>query len=119
MIRRPPRSTLFPYTTLFRSLDRAFPGARLSAEANLLIMPTLDAANITFNALKIVAGEGVSVGPILLGAARPPHVLTPTSTVRGIVNMAPPLAAGPDRPEGPGDPPAYGHAPAGTAPGRP
>src|SRR3712207_8451471 len=70
MIRRPPRSTLFPYTTLFRSLDRAFPGARLSAEANLLVMPTLDAANITFNALKIVAGEGGSVGPILLGAAR-------------------------------------------------
>ena len=50
-------------------------------------MPTLDAANITFNALKIVAGEGISVGPILLGAARPAHVLTPTSTVRRIVNM--------------------------------
>src|SRR5215208_6626605 len=58
-------------------LDRVFPGSRLSAEANLLIMPTLDAANITFNALKIVAGEGISVGPILLGAARPAHVLTP------------------------------------------
>jgi malate dehydrogenase (oxaloacetate-decarboxylating)(NADP+) len=68
-------------------LDRVFPGSRLSAEANLLIMPTLDAANITFNALKIVAGEGISVGPILLGAARPAHVLTPTSTVRRIVNM--------------------------------
>ena len=68
-------------------LDRVFPGSRLTAEANLLIMPTLDAANITFNALKIVAGEGISVGPILLGAARPAHVLTPTSTVRRIVNM--------------------------------
>jgi malate dehydrogenase (oxaloacetate-decarboxylating)(NADP+) len=70
-----------------RILDRVFPGSRLTAEANLLIMPNLDAANITFNALKIVAGEGVTVGPILLGAARPVHILTPTSTVRRIVNM--------------------------------
>ncbi len=68
-------------------LDRVFPGSRLSAEANLLIMPNLDAANITFNALKVMAGEGVTVGPILLGAARPVHILTPTSTVRRIVNM--------------------------------
>jgi malate dehydrogenase (oxaloacetate-decarboxylating)(NADP+) len=68
-------------------LDRVFPDSRLTAVANLLIMPTLDAANITFNALKIVAGEGISVGPILLGAAQPAHVLTPTSTVRRIVNM--------------------------------
>ena len=50
-------------------------------------MPTLDAANITFNALKIVAGEGISVGPMLLGAALPAHILTSTSTVRRIVNM--------------------------------
>jgi malate dehydrogenase (oxaloacetate-decarboxylating)(NADP+) len=68
-------------------LDRIFPDARLTAEANLLIMPNLDAANITFNALKVVAGQGISVGPILLGAARPVHILTPTATVRGIVNM--------------------------------
>jgi len=68
-------------------LRRIFPEARLTAEANLLIMPSLDAANITFNALKIVAGQGISVGPILLGAAKPVHVLTPTATVRGIVNM--------------------------------
>ena len=61
--------------------------ARLTAEANLLIMPNLDAANITFNALKIVAGQGVTVGPILLGAAQPVHILTPTSTVRRLVNM--------------------------------
>ena len=67
--------------------DRGFPDSRLTAEANLLIMPNLDAANITFNALKIVAGEGVTVGPILLGAAKPVHILTPTSTVRRIVNM--------------------------------
>ena len=68
-------------------LNRIFPDARLSAEANLLIMPNLDAANATFNALKIVAGQGISVGPILLGAAKPAHILTPTVTVRGIVNM--------------------------------
>nr|WP_043750910.1 NADP-dependent malic enzyme [Methylobacterium nodulans] len=69
------------------TLQRIFPDAALRAEANLLIMPNLDAANITFNALKIVAGQGISVGPILLGAARPVHILTPTTTVRGIVNM--------------------------------
>jgi malate dehydrogenase (oxaloacetate-decarboxylating)(NADP+) len=68
-------------------LDRIFPDARLSAEANLLMMPNLDAANATFNALKVVAGQGISVGPILLGAARAVHILTPTATVRGIVNM--------------------------------
>jgi malate dehydrogenase (oxaloacetate-decarboxylating)(NADP+) len=68
-------------------LDRSFPGSRLSAEANVLVMPSLDAANITFNALKIVAGQGVTVGPILLGAARAVHILTPTSTVRRLVNM--------------------------------
>jgi malate dehydrogenase (oxaloacetate-decarboxylating)(NADP+) len=70
-----------------RLLDRAMPDSELTAEANLLIMPNIDAANITFNALKIVAGEGVTVGPILLGAARPVHILTPTSTVRRLVNM--------------------------------
>ena len=69
-------------------LDRVFPGSRLSGEANLLVMPSLDAANITFNALKVVSGEGVTVGPILLGAAKPAHILTPTSTVRRIVNMS-------------------------------
>jgi malate dehydrogenase (oxaloacetate-decarboxylating)(NADP+) len=68
-------------------LNRIFPDARLTARANLLIMPNLDAANITFNALKVVAGQGISVGPILLGAAKPVHILTPTATVRGIVNM--------------------------------
>ena len=70
-----------------RMLDQVFPDSRLTAEANLLIMPNLDAANITFNALKIVAGQGVTVGPILLGAAKPVHILTPTSTVRRLVNM--------------------------------
>jgi malate dehydrogenase (oxaloacetate-decarboxylating)(NADP+) len=68
-------------------LDRTFPDSRLTGNANLLIMPNLDAANITFNALKVVAGQGVTVGPILLGTAKPAHILTPTSTVRRLVNM--------------------------------
>jgi malate dehydrogenase (oxaloacetate-decarboxylating)(NADP+) len=68
-------------------LDRVFPGSRLTEAANLLVMPNLDAANITFNVLKAVAGQGITVGPILLGAKRPVHILTPTSTVRRITNM--------------------------------
>jgi malate dehydrogenase (oxaloacetate-decarboxylating)(NADP+) len=68
-------------------LDRALPDSRLTGAANLLVMPNLDAANITFNALKVVSGEGVTVGPILLGTTKPAHILTPTSTVRRIVNM--------------------------------
>ena len=47
-----------------------------------------DAANITFNLLKTVSGDGITVGPILLGAAKPVHILTPTATVRRLVNMA-------------------------------
>ena len=70
-----------------RILDRINPEAGLSAEANLLIMPNLDAANIAFNCLMTVAGEGVTVGPILLGPKKPAHILTPTSTVRRVVNM--------------------------------
>src|SRR5476649_1599363 len=66
---------------------KAFPNSRLKGEANLLIMPTLDAANISFNLLKVVGGAGITVGPILLGAARPVHILTPTATVRRIINM--------------------------------
>jgi len=66
---------------------RLFPSSRLHGEANLLIMPTLDAANISFNLLKTAAGDGVTVGPILLGAARAVHILTPSATVRRIVNM--------------------------------
>jgi malate dehydrogenase (oxaloacetate-decarboxylating)(NADP+) len=68
-------------------LDKAVPNSRLKGEANLLIMPNLDAANIAFNLLKITAGGGVTVGPILLGAAKAVHILTPTSTSRRIVNM--------------------------------
>jgi malate dehydrogenase (oxaloacetate-decarboxylating)(NADP+) len=66
---------------------KVFPRSRLKGEANLLIMPTLDAANIAFNLLKTAAGGGVTVGPVLLGAARAVHVLTPSATVRRIVNM--------------------------------
>jgi malate dehydrogenase (oxaloacetate-decarboxylating)(NADP+) len=65
-----------------------FPNSRLKGEANLLIMPNLDAANIAFNLLKIVAGEGATIGPVLLGAAKSVHVLTSTATVRRIVNMS-------------------------------
>jgi malate dehydrogenase (oxaloacetate-decarboxylating)(NADP+) len=50
-------------------------------------MPTLDAANIAFNLLKTAAGDGITIGPILLGAARPVHILTHSATVRRIVNM--------------------------------
>ncbi|MGB8240677.1 MAG: phosphate acyltransferase, partial [Azonexus sp.] len=64
-----------------------FPRSRLKGQANLLVMPTLDAANISFNLLKVAAGDNLTVGPILLGAARPVNILTPTATVRRIVNM--------------------------------
>jgi malate dehydrogenase (oxaloacetate-decarboxylating)(NADP+) len=67
--------------------SQVFPPSRLTGQANLLIMPTLDAANISFNLLKTVAGDGLTVGPLLLGAARPVHIMTPTSTVRRIVNV--------------------------------
>jgi malate dehydrogenase (oxaloacetate-decarboxylating)(NADP+) len=63
------------------------PNSRLKGDANLLIMPTLDAANIAFNLLKAAAGGGVTLGPILLGVAKPAHVLTQSATVRRIVNM--------------------------------
>ena len=66
---------------------RAFPFSRLKGEANLLIMPTADAANIAFNLLKTAAGEDITVGPMLLGVARSVHILTPSATVRRIVNM--------------------------------
>ncbi|HJQ57884.1 MAG TPA: NADP-dependent malic enzyme [Vineibacter sp.] len=64
-----------------------FPRSRLKGAANLLVCPSLDAANIAFNLLQ-VAADGLHVGPMLLGTARPAHVLTPSVTARGIVNMA-------------------------------
>lgn len=68
--------------------QRIFPNAQISGEANLLVMPNLDAANIAFNLMKVTAGEGITVGPILLGPERVVHVLTPTATVRRLVNMS-------------------------------
>ncbi|WP_029007041.1 NADP-dependent malic enzyme [Azospirillum halopraeferens] len=65
---------------------RVLPDSRLKGEANLLVMPTLDAANIAFNMLKVL-GDAQNVGPMLLGAARPVHIVTPSVTVRGLLNM--------------------------------
>ena len=65
----------------------AVPDSTLSGEANLLVCPNLDAANILFNVLKITVGNGVTIGPMLLGTAAPAHVLTPSATVRRLVNM--------------------------------
>jgi malate dehydrogenase (oxaloacetate-decarboxylating)(NADP+) len=61
--------------------------ANFEGSANLLVMPSLDAANILFNVLKVSSGKGVTVGPILLGAAKSVHILSPSATVRRIVNM--------------------------------
>ena len=66
---------------------RIFPNSRLTGPANLLIFPNLDAANIAYNLAKAL-GNGLSVGPILLGVAKPAHVLTSSVTARGIVNMS-------------------------------
>jgi len=63
------------------------PRSTLSGEANLLVLPNIDAANIAYNLLKTAAGGGIAVGPVLLGAAKPAHILTPSATVRRIVNM--------------------------------
>ncbi len=68
--------------------SKAYPDSRLKGEANLLVMPNLDAANIAFNLLKITGGAGVTIGPILLGCARSVHIVTPSATVRRLVNMA-------------------------------
>ena len=67
--------------------NATFPGTQLKGDANLLVMPTLDAANIAFNLLKTAAGGGITIGPILLGSAMPVHIVTPTATVRRIINM--------------------------------
>jgi malate dehydrogenase (oxaloacetate-decarboxylating)(NADP+) len=63
------------------------PNSLLEGEANLLIFPNLDSANISYNLLKIAAGQNVAIGPILLGAAKAAHILTPSATVRRILNM--------------------------------
>jgi malate dehydrogenase (oxaloacetate-decarboxylating)(NADP+) len=63
------------------------PGSSLTGEANLLVLPNIDAANISYNLLKTAAGGGIAIGPVLLGAAKPVHILTPSATVRRIINM--------------------------------
>ncbi|APR04864.1 NADP-dependent malic enzyme [Thauera chlorobenzoica] len=67
--------------------DKLHPDSTLVGEANLLVMPNLDAANISFNLMKMANGDGVTVGPILLGAAQPVHILTPSATVRRLINI--------------------------------
>ena len=81
--------------------QRIFPNSRLTGTANLLVMPTLDASNIAFNMLKVL-GDGLPVGPILVGAAMPAHVLTPSVTARGIVNMSAVAVIGAQRHEAEG-----------------
>ncbi len=67
--------------------SQVMPRSTLSGDANLLVMPGIDAANISYNLLKTAAGHNVAIGPVLLGAAKPVHILTPAATVRRIVNM--------------------------------
>jgi malate dehydrogenase (oxaloacetate-decarboxylating)(NADP+) len=67
--------------------QKIMPDSTLTADANLLVMPNIDSANIAYNLLKTAAGNGIAVGPILLGCAAPVHILTPSATVRRIVNM--------------------------------
>ena len=66
--------------------DRVLPSSRLKGEANVLVMPNLDAANIAYTMTMIMA-DALPIGPILIGAAKPAHILTPSVTARGIVNM--------------------------------
>jgi malate dehydrogenase (oxaloacetate-decarboxylating)(NADP+) len=68
-------------------LKTSMPDTVLKGDANLLVMPNIDAANIAYNLLKVAAGGGIAIGPVLLGCARAVHILTPSATVRRIVNM--------------------------------
>jgi malate dehydrogenase (oxaloacetate-decarboxylating)(NADP+) len=68
-------------------LKSVMPDTLLKGDANLLVMPNIDAANIAYNLLKMTAGGGIAIGPVLLGCARAVHILTPSATVRRIVNM--------------------------------
>jgi malate dehydrogenase (oxaloacetate-decarboxylating)(NADP+) len=68
-------------------LKATMPDSPLKGEANLLVLPNIEAANISYNLLKTAAGNGIAIGPILLGCPKPVHVLTPSATVRRIVNM--------------------------------
>ena len=66
---------------------RQIPDTTLVGDANLLVLPNLDAANISYNLLKTAAGGNIAIGPVLLGASKPVHILTASATVRRIVNM--------------------------------
>ncbi|MET0981587.1 MAG: phosphate acyltransferase, partial [Telluria sp.] len=66
---------------------KIMPQSTLKGDANMLVMPNIESANIAYNLLKTAAGNGIAVGPVLLGCARPVHILTPSATVRRIVNM--------------------------------
>jgi len=70
------------------------PDSPLVGNANLLVLPGLDAANIAYNLLKVAAGGNIAIGPILLGPAKPVHIMTPSTTVRRIVNMTALTVAG-------------------------
>jgi malate dehydrogenase (oxaloacetate-decarboxylating)(NADP+) len=70
-----------------RARMNLMPHSTLAGDANLLVLPNLDAANIAYNLLKTAAGGNIAIGPVLLGAAKPVHILTPSTTVRRIVNM--------------------------------
>ncbi len=67
--------------------SKVMPRSTLTGEANLLVLPNIDAANIAYNLLKTASGGGIAIGPVLLGADKPVHILTPSTTVRRIVNM--------------------------------
>ena len=66
---------------------KLMPNSTLAGDANLLVLPNIDAANISYNLLKTAAGGNIAIGPVLLGAAQPVNILTPSATVRRIVNM--------------------------------
>jgi malate dehydrogenase (oxaloacetate-decarboxylating)(NADP+) len=70
-----------------KARQTVMPHSTLSGEANLLVLPNIDAANISYNLLKTAAGGNIAIGPVLLGAAKPVHILTASTTVRRIVNM--------------------------------
>ncbi|MBP7414431.1 MAG: NADP-dependent malic enzyme [Giesbergeria sp.] len=70
-----------------KARERLMPHSSLLGDANLLVLPNIDAANISYNLLKTAAGGNIAIGPVLLGAAQPVHILTPSATVRRIVNM--------------------------------
>jgi malate dehydrogenase (oxaloacetate-decarboxylating)(NADP+) len=71
-----------------RARAQVMPHSTLAGDANLLVLPNIDAANISYNLLKTAAGGNIAIGPVLLGAAKPVHILTASATVRRIVNMA-------------------------------